>query len=76
MFTRGVKPDVSTFNVAIKALHKSHQTRSAVSMIEDMSTNYGLAPDDITYTTVVKGYSIEEGNLETALRIREEMIIA
>ncbi|KAK3031697.1 hypothetical protein RJ639_035283 [Escallonia herrerae] len=74
MSSRGVKRDVSTFNILIKALCKAHQIRPAILMMEEMTT-YGLVPDEKMYTTIMQGY-IEEGNLGGALRVRDQMIAA
>ncbi|GFY93265.1 pentatricopeptide repeat (PPR) superfamily protein [Actinidia rufa] len=68
VFSREIEPDVSTFNILIKALCKAHQIRPAILMIEDMP-NYGLAPDETTFVTIMQGYT-EEGDLEGAVRVK------
>ncbi|KAE9455623.1 hypothetical protein C3L33_12472, partial [Rhododendron williamsianum] len=76
MFARGVEPDVSTFNIVIKALCNSHQIRHAILMIEDLS-NYGndsssMPTEKVTVNVLIHGYC-KEGRIEEALKYAEEM---
>ncbi|KAM2954371.1 hypothetical protein FF1_032659 [Malus domestica] len=68
----GIKPDVSTFNILIKALCRAHQIRPALLLMDEMS-NQGLHPDEKTFTTLMQGY-IEKGDMNEALKMRDQMV--
>ncbi|KAI8560472.1 hypothetical protein RHMOL_Rhmol04G0258500 [Rhododendron molle] len=67
MLTRGVKPDVSTFNIVIKAPCKSHQTRFKEEMIAAQ-----CPLSKVTVDVLIRGYC-KEGRIEEALNFAEEM---
>nr|GMC80595.1 pentatricopeptide repeat-containing protein At3g53700, chloroplastic [Ipomoea batatas] len=64
MLSEGLKPDVPTFNILIKALCKAHQIRAAILMMEDMP-QHGLSPNEKTFTT---GFC-NSGKVEVATRL-------
>merc|ERR1719498_1159229 len=55
MLSKGIEPLVTTFNAIIDACARCSQMTCVDSLVRDMEKR-GIAPNLITYSTVIKGY--------------------
>ena len=71
MQTRGLAPNVITYNAVISACEKGRECQEALELFKDMQTR-GLTPNVITYNAVIS--ACEKGReCQEALRLFNEM---
>ena len=71
MQTRGLKPDVITFNAAISACERGGQWEHALELLTEMQTQ-GVTPDVITFGSAISACE-QGGQWERALSLLKEM---
>jgi pentatricopeptide repeat domain-containing protein 1 len=71
MRTKGVKPDVITYNASISACEKGGQWEKALQLLEEMRAK-GVEPDVILYSASISACE-KGGQWEKALQLLEEM---
>ena len=71
MQTRGLKPDVITFNAAISACERGGQWEHALELLTEMQTQ-GVTPDVITFGSAISACE-QGGQWERALSLLTEM---
>ncbi|ERM96573.1 hypothetical protein AMTR_s00001p00269940 [Amborella trichopoda] len=78
MGNRGVRPDVSIFNILIKALCKAHQgfveegDMDGVIRILKQLEEFDCTIGPVTVNLLLHGY-VKEGRVEETLKLTEEM---
>jgi pentatricopeptide repeat protein len=71
MRTKGVKPDVITYNASISACEKGGQWEKALQLLEEMRAK-GVEPDVSLYSASISACE-KGGQWEKALQLLEEM---
>jgi pentatricopeptide repeat protein len=72
MIAARYRPRISTINLILKSYSKKCQPEKGEKLWKEMRTKFQLAPDVITYTSLMSGYAALS-NFQSCLRLLEEM---
>ncbi|KAJ0435109.1 putative tetratricopeptide-like helical domain superfamily [Helianthus annuus] len=72
MLTKGVVPDITTYNALLNGLCKSGNVDRAVRLFRKLGSK-GVAPNVVTYNTLIDGF-MKTGNTREALKLKEKMV--
>ncbi|CAI7926810.1 unnamed protein product [Closterium sp. NIES-54] len=70
----GLAPDVEAFSVLAKGYLRARQGDAAERLLDEMRAQHGVAPNVVTYTTVMGAYCSMGARMDSAMAVYERMV--